>query len=320
MVVVWVFAAIVLFLLGWIGMKLVIIIERQNTSKENIISIQQQLEQQLQIITEKISGTNSSNIDLFQKFSEKLHKIDAAQNNIKELANYVVDLKELFTDKRSRGAFGEAQLTSLINNLIPSKFTKFQHSLSNGKRADCLVILPPPTNPIVIDAKFPLENFKQMLNFKAAEPQHLEFKRLFKTDIKTHIDAISSKYIIPPETADSAIMFIPAEAIFAEIHAFHPDLVEYAHKKRVWLTSPSTVMAILTTAASVIKDDITQKNLDEIRGQLQKLELEFTRFDDRLQNLFKHINMCSDDASKVQVSAQKIIQKFNKITELETNT
>ena len=319
MEIIWLGLGISIALLFWLSLKIIVIMERQLNNKQNLLSLQQQFEQLITKVQADIAGGNSQNNALQQQFLEKLHKIDAAQTNLKEISSSILGLKDIFTDKRSRGAFGEAQLSNLIENLIPLKFVKYQHNLSNGKRADCLIILPAPSNPLVIDAKFPLENYQQMMNHPAKAQEHQNFKRLFKTDIKHHIDAIADKYIIPPETADSAIMFIPAEAIFAEIHAYNPDLVAYAHKKRVWLASPNTLMAILTTAASVIKDDLTQKNLDEIRLQLQSLGSDFIRFEQRLQNLFKHIAMCNDDASKVQISAQKLIQKFNKIEDIETS-
>lgn len=310
MEITWVLLAITIAAIIWFGCKITTLLEQHRHDNNSFINLQNQLEQ-------KLTSESHRNNDLFQKFLERLYKIDAAQASIEKLATSLGNFEELLTDKRSRGVFGETQLAMLIDNLIPAKFRLYQHTLTNGKRADCMIVLPAPTNPIVIDAKFPLENFKLMQEHKDSSEAFLNYKRLFKKDIKYHIDEIASKYIIPPETADSAIMFIPAEAIFAEIHAYNPDLVDYSHKKRVWLASPSTLMAILTTAASVIKDDLTQKNLHDIRHELQSLGHDFERFDARLQNLFKHINMCQNDANNVGISAQKLISKFRKISDRE---
>lgn len=310
MEITWILLAITLASIIWFGCKITTLLEQQKHDNNNYINQQNHLEQ-------KLTHESQRHNDLFQQFLERLHKIDAAQTNIEQLATSLGNFEALLADKRTRGAFGETQLTLLVNNLIPKKFTQYQHTLTNGKRADCLVVLPAPINPIVIDAKFPLENFKLMQEYKNNSSEYLNYKRLFKKDIKQHIDDIASKYILPPETADSAIMFIPAEAIFSEIHAYNPDIVEYSHSKRVWLTSPSTIMAILTTAASVIKDDLTQKNMHDIRLELQSLGHEFERFESRLQHLFRHISNCQDDANKVGISAQKLISKFQKISKQE---
>lgn len=306
--------------LVWLAIKIITMLERQNQHHQVMQEIKNNLEHKLQNLNEMVNGNNNKNHDLQQKITEKLSKIDAAQTNIEKLSGYVIDLQAILTDKKSRGAFGEAQLQTLVDNIMPQKYAKMQYTLSNQKRADCLIVLPPPTNPIVIDAKFPLENFKLMANKNPSEEEYLHYKRLFKKDIKTHIDQIAEKYIIPPETSDSAIMFIPAEAIFSEIHSLNPDIVDYANQKRVWLASPTTLMAILTTASSVIKDNITQKNLNQVRKQLILLGQDFDRFDARIQGLFKHLEICTQDASKVQISAQKISNRFNQIQELEVET
>lgn len=252
----------------------------------------------------------------FTDVIKRLTIIDEAQKRISELSTHVIDLKSVFSDKRSRGAFGEVQLSSLIQNVIPAQHYAMQHTLSNDKRADCILFLPEPTGHIVIDAKFPLESYQSIYNANS----DIELKRhraQFKVDIKKHIQDIADKYIIKNETAEGAIMFIPAESIFAEIHAHFPDLVSFSHQQKVWLASPSTLMAILTTARAVLKDDATKKQVHLVQEHLNALAKDFNRFEKRMQNLSKHINQANQDVGDVNTSARKITQRFNKIERLE---
>ena len=213
----------------------------------------------------------------FSDILQRLALIDDAQKKITELSTNVVSLQEVLNDKRSRGAFGEVQLNSLIRNVLPEQSFKLQHTLSNGKIADCVLFLPKPTGNVVVDSKFPLESYRKMMDFDLAELDRKVAMRQFKVDIKKHINDISDKYLIDNETADGAIMFIPAEAIFAEIHGHQGDLVEYANKKRVWLASPTTLMAILTTARSVLKDEATRQQIHIIQAHLSDLSKDFTK-------------------------------------------
>lgn len=255
----------------------------------------------------------------FADVIKRLALIDQAQQKITELSTNVVSLKDLLNDKRSRGAFGEVQLTSLIRNVLPESHFGLQTTLSNGKRADCVLYLPEPTGTIAIDAKFPLENFQKMtstnsdIERKVAEQQ-------FKQDIKKHIQDIADKYIIPGETTDGAMMFIPAEAIFAEIHAHHPELVTFANQSKVWMTSPTTMMAVLTTARAVLKDDATKKQVHIIQEHLSYLSQDFDRFQKRMDGLERHIQQAHDDVKQVNISAKKITGRFEKIEQVELDT
>ena len=251
---------------------------------------------------------------LFNNVIKRLTEIDAAQQRIQQLSENIMDLKNILNDKSSRGAFGEVQLNSLIRNMVPEQHFKLQHTLSNGKRADCLLILPQPPGNIAIDAKFPLESYQAIVADNNKTPS---ISRQFKQDINTHIKAIAEKYIIPEETADSAIMFIPAEAIFAFIHANYPDLVSAAHKARVWIVSPSTMMAILTTATGVLKDIETSKQVNEIQNHLGHLSKDFERFRKRMDQLTKHIEQAHNDVQQVHTSSIKISKRFNDIEQVE---
>ncbi|MBL0711842.1 MAG: DNA recombination protein RmuC [Colwellia sp.] len=253
----------------------------------------------------------------FSDILQRLALIDDAQKKITDLSNNVVSLQEVLNDKRSRGAFGEVQLNGLIRNVLPEQSFKLQHTLSNGKIADCILFLPDPTGNVVIDSKFPLENYRTMMDIEQDELTRKTAQRQFKVDIKKHINDISDKYLIDKETADGAIMFIPAEAIFAEIHGHQNDLVDYANKKRVWLASPTTLMAILTTARSVLKDEATRSQIHIIQTHLSHLAQDFSRFKGRFANLAKHIDQAATDVQQIHTSADKISNRFEKIEQVE---
>jgi DNA recombination protein RmuC len=280
------------------------------TTKKELTEISKQVEQRLSEGFDKTTKT-------FTDILKRLALIDDAQKKITELSTNVVSLQEVLADKRSRGAFGEVQLNALIRNVLPEQSFSLQHTLSNGKIADCILFLPSPTGNVVIDSKFPLESYRKMADNQLGEHERKMAERQFKVDIKKHINDISNKYLIDNETADGAVMFIPAEAIFAEIHAHHSDLVDYANKKRVWLTSPTTLMAILTTARSVLKDEATRKQIHIIQAHLSELAVDFDRFKSRFANLAKHIDQAATDVKQIHTSADKITNRFEKIEQVE---
>jgi DNA recombination protein RmuC len=281
-----------------------------HTTDERLKEISGQVEQRLAAGFEKTTAT-------FTDIIKRLALIDEAQKKITELSTNVMSLQEILADKRSRGAFGEVQLTALLRNVLPEAHFAVQHSLENGKRADCILFLPEPTGNIVIDAKFPLENYRRMLDKHITELDRRAAEQQFRIDIRKHIQDIAEKYIIPGVTADGAMMFIPAEAIFAEIHANYPDLVEESQRARVWLVSPTTMMAILTTARAVLKDAATRKQVNIIQEHLRFLAKDFDRFQKRMDNLAKHIVQAHDDVKDVQISAEKITNRFGKIEKVE---
>ncbi len=264
-------------------------------------------------LTEGFEKTNA----IFTDVIKRLALIDEAQKKITELSSNVVDLQEILSDKQARGAFGEIQLSVLVHNVLPAPHFSMQHTLSNGKRIDCLLLLPKPTGNIAIDAKFPLENYRRLTNRGATLQEKQTAQKQFRQDLKKHIQDISEKYIIQDETAEGAMMFIPAEAIFAEIHANYPDLVETAQRASVWLVSPTTMMAILTTARAVLKDAATRKQVHIIQKHLGALAKDFTRFESRMNQLAKHIQQANDDVSNINISAKKISSRFEKIEQVE---
>ena len=280
------------------------------STDQHLKEISGQVEKRLTEGFEKTTAT-------FADVVKRLALIDEAQKKITELSANIVSLKSIFTDKRSRGAFGEVQLSDLVRNVLPESHYAFQHTLSNGKRADCLLKLPEPNGNIVIDSKFPLENYQHMMQGDISVMERQPFEQQFKKDIQKHIKDISDKYIIPGETADSALMFVPAEAIFAEIHSRHPDLVESAQKSHVWIVSPTTMWAILTTARAVIKDVATRKQVHIIQKHLHALGQDFERFKIRMDNLAKHIRQAHEDTQEVYTSSRKISGHFSQIEKVE---
>lgn len=255
--------------------------------------------------------------ETFASVMARLATIDEAQKKIDSLTTNVVSLQELLGDKRARGAFGEVQLENLVRNMLPPEAFAFQQVLPNGTRVDCLLTLPAPTGNVAVDAKFPLENYHRMFDDSLAELDRRAAQQAFRADVKRHVDAISTKYILPGSTADGAVMFLPAEAVFAELHAYHPEVVAYAQHKRVWIVSPTTLMAVLNTARAVMKDVETRKQIHVIQDALGKLAKDFQRFDERMAALARHIEQASRDVQEVHTSSRKISAHFRRIESVQ---
>jgi len=267
-------------------------------------------------VNERLDEGFKKTNETFISVMARLATIDEAQKKIDGLTTNMVSLQELLGDKRSRGAFGEVQLEGLVRNIMPPQSYEMQYTLPNGTRADCVLKLPEPTGMVAVDSKFPLENYRRM--FDAASPaEKSAAEKQFRVDIKKHVDDIGDKYIIPEVTSDGAVMFVPAEAVFAEIHAHHPDVVDYAMQRRVWIVSPTTLMAVLNTARAVMKDVETRKQVHIIKDELGKLGKEFGRFDERMKKLADHIRQAHEDAQDVHTTSQKISKRFTSIEQVE---
>ncbi|MES2579457.1 MAG: DNA recombination protein RmuC [Pseudomonadota bacterium] len=274
---------------------------------------------------EQIGGKVSERLDegfkktneTFISVMERLATIDEAQKKIDGLTVNMVSLQELLGDKRSRGAYGEVQLEGLVRNVLPNDSFKMQHTFENGVRVDCALFLPQPTGTVAVDSKFPLENYHRMFDSSLSEAVQNAAEKQFKADVKKHVDDIANKYIISNITSDGAVMFIPAEAVFAEIHAYHPEIIDYAMNKRVWLVSPTTLMAVLNTARAVLKDVEMRKQVHIIKEELGKLSKDFERFDVRMKKLADNIRQAHEHAQDVHVSSQKITRRFAQIERVE---
>jgi DNA recombination protein RmuC len=280
------------------------------TTDERLREIGGQVDRRLAEGFEKTTTT-------FADVLRRLALIDEAQKKITALSGEIVGLQNILADKRSRGAFGEVQLAALIQNVIPEANYSLQHTLPNDRVVDCLLYLPEPTGTVAIDAKFPLESFRRLTDFELGEHERRQAGRQFKQDIRKHIRDIAARYIIPGVTADGAIMFIPAEAVFAEVQAHHPDLVDEAHAAHVWIVSPTTLWAILNTACSVLKDAATREQVDIIQEHLGLLAKDFERFRERMDQVARHIEQANDDVRRVHTSARKISDRFEKIERVE---
>ncbi|MBF8983546.1 DNA recombination protein RmuC [Lutibacter sp. B2] len=282
------------------------------------------VEKRLEIINGKVEDKLKEGFEktskTFNNILERLSKIDEAQKKIDSLSGEIVSLQDVLTDKKSRGIFGEIQLNQVLYSIFGQgndKVFKIQHKLMNGAIVDAMMFAPEPIGNISIDSKFPLENYKRMIDKNVNNMERELAAKEFKVNVKKHIDDISSKYIIPNETSPQAIMFLPAEAIFAEINAYHYDLIEYSQKKKVWITSPTTLMAILTTMQVVLRNAEREKYADIIQKELNTLGKEFERYKNRWDNLAKHIDTVQKDVKEIHTTTDKIGKRFESISKAE---
>ena len=284
----------------------------------------ERMDNRLNLINDRVNERLDENFEktnkTFNNVLEKLAKIDEAQKKIDSLSTDIVSLQGILTDKKSRGIFGEVNLTHILTSVFGEKNDKvyqLQYSFDNNTIADAVLFAPEPLGTIAIDSKFPLENYRIMVDKKYDKLDRETAAKLFKNDVKKHIDAISSKYIIPGVTSDQAIMFLPAEAIFAELNAYHDDIIEYAYKKRVWITSPTTLMSTLTTIEVIIKNQERDKYAKIIQEELQKLSIEFGRYRDRWDKLSRSIETVNKDVLDIHTTTEKISKRFDSINKVD---
>ena len=284
----------------------------------------EKIENKLTLIDNKVNERLDQNFGktnkTFTSVLERLSKIDEAQKKIDILSNDIVSLQSVLTDKKTRGIFGEVNLKNIMISVFGennNRIYKMQYTLDNKTIADCVLFAPEPLGMIAIDSKFPLENYQNMVDKNNSLEKREQYEKLFKADMKKHIDAISNKYIIPGITSDQAILFLPAEAIFAEINAYHPDIIEYAYKKRVWLTSPTTLISTLTTIQVIIKNLERDKYASIIHQELRLLDSEFKRYKERWDKLYRSIETVSKDVKDIHVTTDKITKRFNSINQVE---
>lgn len=267
-------------------------------------------------------GFNKTN-QTFVNILERLSKIDEAQKKIDSLSTNIVSLQDILTDKKSRGTFGEVQLNNILVSIFGdqnSKVYELQKKLPNDTLADAVLYIPDPIGSICIDSKFPLENYQRMIDKTISEHERKQYEKDFKTNIKKHINDISSKYIISGHTSEQAIMFIPAEAIFAEINAYHQDLIDYAGTKKIWLASPTTLMSMLSTIQVVLRNLEREKYASIIHEELNKLGKEFKRYKTRWDSLAKDIKKVYDDVDNIYITSNKIEKRFENISKVEIET
>ncbi len=281
----------------------------------------------LKIMDEKLLAVTKSVGDGLQQNSmktaetlgdlrERLAKIDVAQQKISSLSEQVVSLQEVLSNKQARGAFGEIQLNDLVKSILPPSAYDFQVVLSNAKRADCVLRLPNPPGTIVIDSKFPLESYHQ-LRVAETEREKIEAERFFKASVLKHIKDISEKYILPGETAESALMFLPSEAIYAELHANFTEVVESSYRAKVWIVSPTTLMATLNTVRAILKDAVMREQAGVIQKEVGVLVEDIARLDSRIDNLGRHFKQAGEDIENIKTSSTKISRRIQKIEDIQ---
>ncbi len=274
-------------------------------------------------VDEKLDKGFEKTMVTFNSVIERLAKIDEAQKKIESLSSEVVDLQSILTDKKTRGIFGEVLLHQVIASIFGDKndkLYKLQHSLTNGAArviADAVIFMPEPLKMVAVDSKFPLENYRRMLDKTIPSEERSLAEKEFKSNVKKHVNDIASKYIIEGITAEMAVLFLPAESIFAELNAYHDDLLDYARSKKVWIASPTTLISFLTTLQAVMKDIETGKQASIIQQELKGLSAEFERFAKRWKDLAKHIKTVNEDVDKLDTTTEKISKKFKKIEEVE---
>lgn len=295
-----------------------------NSLKEDFNLLNDRVERRLFDINEKVNERIDENFEktnkTFSSVLERLSKIDEAQKKIDSLSSEIVSLQSVLTDKKTRGIFGEVNLNYILANVFGEnnkQVYELQKHLSNGFIADAVIYAPKPLGMMCIDSKFPLENYERMID-KSLSKEEREYRtKLFKNDVKKHIEAIHSKYIIAGETASQAILFLPAEAIFAELNAYHPDLLKEAYQKRVWITSPTTLMSTLTTIAMIIKNMERDKYAKIIQMELNKLAVEFSRYKERWDKLSRSIDTVSKDVKDIHSTTEKITKRFDSINKVD---
>ena len=276
---------------------------------ERLVTVQEKMGTTL---TDSAKATASS----LGELSQRLEAIDKAQSNITNLSEQVVSLQHVLDDKHARGAFGEVQLNDIVLDALPPSAYDFQAVLSNGKRADCLIRLPNPPGPIVIDAKFPLSAYTEMLNADN-DNDRARYARQLTSDTRKHINDIADKYILVGETSDSALMFIPSEAVYAEIHAHHPSVIELSHKRKVFIVSPTTMMATLTTVRAVLRDVKMREQAGLIQVEVVTMMKDVTRMMERVGKLEGHFDLAQRDIKDIRTSAVKVSSRGTKIEALE---
>lgn len=298
--------------------------ETSKTLNENFTSLNEKVSSNLDKINMRVEERLNEGFEktnkTFVNILERLSKIDEAQKKIDSLSTNIVSLQDVLTDKKSRGTFGEVQLNHILSSVFGennSKIFELQKKLVNGTIADAVIQIPEPVGMLCVDSKFPLENYQRMIDKNIPELERKVYERDFKTNVKKHINDISSKYIIEGVTSEQAIMFLPAEAIFAEINAYHQDLIDYAGTKKVWIASPTTLMSVLSTVQIVLRNIEREKYAGIIHDELNKLGREFKLYKDRWDSLAKDIKRVSDDVDKIHITSTKIEKKFDRLSKVE---
>ncbi len=295
-----------------------------NDLNKDFVNLNERIEKKLNMINDKVNERIEINFEktnkTFSNVLERLAKIDEAQKKIDSLSNDIISLQGILTDKKTRGIFGEVNLYHILANVFGEKndkIYKIQYTLSNKYIADAVLFGPEPLGTISIDSKFPLENYRNMIEKGITEEEKASREKHFEADVKKHIDDISEKYIIKGETSNQAIMFLPAEAIFAEINAYHPNIITYSQKRNVWISSPTTLISLLTIIQAVLMGIERDKYASVIHEELNKLGIEFDKYKVRWDKLSRSITTVSNDIKDINVTTDKISKRFDSISHVK---
>jgi DNA recombination protein RmuC len=281
-------------------------------------SLREQEQALSKVVSERLDQSEKATGQVVTDLRERLARIDEAQKKIGELSTQVVGLQEILSNKQARGAFGEVQLNDLVQSALPPSAYEFQSTLSTGARADCLLKLPNPPGSIAIDAKFPLESYRLLQAVKPGDAQALNAaQRAFQLAMRKHIVDIRDRYILPGETAESALLFLPSEAIYAELHANFAAVVDESYKARVWIVSPTTMMATLNTVRAVLKDVRMREQAGEIQKQVGMMLADVKRLDERVDNLKRHFAQTEKDLREIDISSTQISKRGERIVATE---
>ena len=268
-------------------------------------------------VGERLKESQGESQKVLSALGERLAVIDQAQATLTKLSGEVVSLQQLLSNKQARGAFGEAQLEGIVRDLLPAAYVTFQATLKTGSRADCLLSLPAPLGPLCIDAKFPREAYDQLRAANADATAKVAARRAFAAAVNVHIDHIAQRYVVAGETAEAALMFVPSEAVYAEIHETLPEVVERAWRRRVYIVSPTTLWAMLNTLRAVLKDTRIKEQAHLIQAEVHKLVEDVGRLDDRVDKLAQHFTQASEDIRQIRISTDKVTKRGQRIGELE---
>ncbi|MDP4034530.1 MAG: DNA recombination protein RmuC [Pseudorhodobacter sp.] len=317
--------------MGWLGQRVQLlsdgqerlagglhhVSEAQAVSQSAMLQVmEQRLAEVQRAMGESLNGTSLRTARSLGDLQQRLETIDRAQANIEKLSGNVLSLQDILSNKQTRGAFGEIQLHDIVLKALPSDSYTMQATLSNGKRADCLIHLPNPPGPIVVDSKFPLEAYEALRRSESALAVQ-EASRLFRTSVRGHIRAISEKYILEGETADGALMFLPSESVYAELHSNFPELVREGFAARVWIVSPTTCMATLNTMRAVLKDARMREQAGAIRRELGELYKDVERLGARVENLDRHFGQAAKDIEEIKISSDKAARRARRLDQFD---
>jgi DNA recombination protein RmuC len=300
-------AALLLLVLALLGVVLAVLLLRPPAHPARLAEL---MRDQTGVLGELLAGQAERSARGAQEIAARLAVIDSARANIEALGSQVTTLAALLGNKQARGAWGEAQLEELVRDRLPAEGFAFQHTLSNGRRADCLIRLPHPPGPIVVDSKFPLEAYRALASDPAAQRQ-------FAADVTRHVKDIAERYILPGETAEAALLFVPSEAIFAELHAHHPAVLAEAARRGVTIVSPTTLWAVLGTMRGLLRDVRIRAEAHRIKAETARLTAETRRLEERVRRLRQHFGAVQEDLREIETTAEKIARAGARVEAVE---